>query len=99
MLVGPQNGLHFWGVDRQGIEKGAHGRRLGIGQNGGGKPSLRVAEPLHLVVEVAGALHQHQGGLGLVQSPAQMESRRRGQVAHAKQRRAAHHPLSSRQAR
>ena len=96
--MGPEDGLNLRRVLREGVEDGPHRGLAGIGQNGGGEYGLRVAEPVHLPVEVAGTLHQDQLGLGLVQSPAQMKGRCRGQVPYAEEYRSIHHLFNSRQA-
>ena len=99
VLVGPEDGLDLRGVDGEGPQHGAHRRRLGVGQDGGGKFCFGVAQPRHLAVQVAGTLHQHKPGIGPIQRPAQVEGRRRGQVAHPEKCRLLHFPFSSRQDR
>ena len=44
--------------------------------------ALDAAQPLHLIVEVAGAFHQNQLRLSRVQRPAHLVRRRRRQMAY-----------------
>ena len=98
MLMGPENGLDLWGIDGKGIEQGADRRRFGIGQDGDGELGGGMGEPLKLIVQIAGPLHQHQPGPGLIQGLPQPEGGGGGKVAHPEQNRPAHQSFSSRQA-